>query len=437
MHAALVARPGSCIRRLGGTRAREMQFTRFLRNGSVTAGEMSRHAGEQTWRRVAGREVVAIQDTSELVLGGRRSRAAGYGPVGKGGALGGLLLHPVLAVEVGSEALLGLVSMQVWNRCGGGKRSTRRERTTDTKESQRWIDGMRQAGAVLSQAASITVLCDREGDMYELFAQRPADAHLVVRACQNRRIEQAAPQDAALLFALIDSQPEHGRVTVRVPAAPGRSARTAELAIRFVAARLRRPLHGADPTLPETLPITLVEVRETAPPADGSKPIHWRLLTTHAVTDLAQAQRVVELYRLRWIIEEFFSTLKKAGFDIEAADIGEPPAMINFVAAATVATVTIKQLVQARDGSTDQLLADAFEPDDQPILEAVSARLEGKTERQRNPHPKGSLAFAAWVIARLGGWTGYYGKPGPKVMRIGLAEFGAIKYGTTLRHHDV
>jgi hypothetical protein len=111
--------------------------------------------------------------------------------------------------------------------------------------------------------------------------------------------------------------------------------------------------------------------------------------------------------------------------------------MINFVAAATTAAVTIKQLVQARDGTTNQRLTDAFDPDDQPILEAVSAGLEGNTQRQRNPHPKGSLAFAAWVIARLGGWTGYYGKPGPKVMRIGIAEFRAIKYGTTLVRHDL
>ena len=76
-------------------------------------------------------------------------------------------------------------------------------------------------------------------------------------------------------------------------------------------------------------------------------------------------------------------------------------------------------------------------PADQPILEAVSARLEGKTAKQKNPHPKGSLAFAAWVIGRLGGWTGYYGKPGPLVMRRGLDDFQRIKYGTTLRLHDV
>lgn len=436
MHAALVARPGSCIRRLAGTRAREMQFTRLLRNESVTAAEMSRRAGALTAQRMAGREVVAIQDTSELVLGGRRARAAGYGAVGKGGVLGGLLVHPVLAVEAGTSALLGLVSMQVWNRADG-KVAPRRGRATAAKESQRWIDGNTQAGEVLAQAASITMVSDRESDFYEQFAQRPDNVHLIIRACQNRRIHlPASAPGTGLLFPFIDSLPEQGRFMVTIPAAPGRKARTAELAVRFAPVVLRKPLHGADPALPATVGLTLVDVRETSTPPDGG-PIHWRLLTTHPVATLAQARRIIDLYRLRWIIEEFFRALKTAGFDIEAADIGEPRAMINFVAAATIAAVTIKQLVQARDGNTDQRLTDAFDPDDQPILEVVSARLAGKTQRQRNPHTPGSLAFAAWVIARLGGWTGYYGKPGPRVMRRGLDDFRAIKYGTTLRLHDV
>src|SRR4029077_12197031 len=110
-----------------------------------------------------------------------------------------------------------------------------------------------------------------------------------------------------------------------------------------------------------------------------------------------------------------------------------PRAMINLVAAAAVAAVTVMQLVRARDGSTDEQLADAFVPADQPILEAVSARLEGKTAKQKNPHPKGSLAFAAWVIGRLGGWTGYYGKPAPQVMRRGLEDYKRNKFRHTLR----
>jgi hypothetical protein len=410
-----------------------MQFRRLLHNRSVTAAEISRHAGSLTGQRAAGRDIVVAQDTSELILGSRRARQQ-YGSVAKGNAAG-LLLHAALAVEAGTQALLGLVSMQVWNR-SRGELAPRRKRATAAKESQRWIESAERAGEVLATAASITVVSDRESDFYELFVQRPQNVELIVRACQNRRIA-GAEEDSGLLFTFIDAGAEQGRFVMTIPAAPGRRARNAEFAVRFAPVAVRRPLHGADPTLPETVSMTLVDVREVSEPEDGSTPVHWRLLTTHDVATLKDARRVIDFYRMRWTIEEFFRTLKTAGFDIEEADISDPQAMVNFVAAAAVAAVTIKQLVQARDGNTDQLLSDAFDPDDQPILEAVSARLEGKTERQRNPHQKGSLAFAAWVIARLGGWTGYYGKPGPKVMRIGLAEFRAIKYGTTLRLQNV
>lgn len=435
MHAALVARPGSCIRRLAGTRAREIQFTRFLRNGLVTASEMAAHAAERTAARAAGRDVVVIQDTSELALGGRRAKASGYGPVGKGGALRGLLLHAVLAVDAGTGGVLGLVEAKVWNR-KGGKVTDRRSRRTPHKESQRWLDGTKRAGEVLVAAAHITGVSDRESDIYEHFARRPDNVHLIVRACQNRKIETDDPDQINLLFSHVDGLPEQDRFEVKIPAAPGRKARTTELAIRFSRVVLCKPLHGAEADLPATIALTMVDVRETSTPQDG-KPIHWRLLTTDTVTNPGQARRIVDLYRMRWTIEEFFHTLKTAGFNIEAADIGDPQVMVKFVAAATVAAVTVMQLVKARDGTTDQGLADAFEPADQPILEALSTQLEGKTARQKNPHPKGSLAFAGWVVGRLGGWTGYYGKPGPRVMRQGLDDFQRIKYGTTLRLQNV
>jgi hypothetical protein len=435
LHAALVAQPCSCIRRLAGTRAREIQFTRFLRNGSVTASEMAAHAAERTAARVVERDVVVIQDTSELALGGRRAKANGYGPVGKGGALRGLLLHAVLAVDAGTGGVLGLVDAKVWNR-KGGKVTNRRSRKTRNKESQRWLDGTMRAGEVLAAASQITGVSDRESDIYEHFARRPNNVHLIVRACQNRTIETDDADPIKLLFDHVDSLPEQDRIEVKIPAAPGRKARTADIAVRFSRVVLCKPRHGAARDLPATIALTMVDVRETSVPQDG-KPVHWRLLTTHAVTNLGEARRIVDLYRMRWTIEEFFHTLKTAGFDIEAADIGDPQAMIKFVAAATVAAVTVMQLVKARDGTTGQSLADAFDPADQPILEAVSTQLEGKTERQKNPHPRGSLAFAGWVMGRLGGWTGYYGKPGPQVMRRGLDDFQRIKYGTTLRLQNV
>ena len=435
MHVALVARPCPCVRRLAGTRAREIQFTRFLRNHSVTAAEMACHAAEHTAARAAGRDVVVIQDTSELALGGRRAKANGYGPVGKGGALRGLLLHAVLAVDAGTGGVLGLVDAKVWNR-KGSKAKPRRGRKTPQKESQRWLDGTSRAGEVLAAANSITGVSDRESDIYEHFARRPSNVHLIVRACQNRQIETDREDPISLLFPHVDGLPEQGRLKVKIPAAPGRKARVAELAVRFSRVVLCKPLHGAAPDLPATIALTMVDVRETSKPEDG-KPVHWRLLTTHEVTSLGEARRIIDLYRMRWIIEEFFHTLKTAGFDIEAADIGDPQVMIKFVTAATVAAITVMQLVKARDGTTGQSLTDAFDPADQPILEAVSAQLEGKTAKQKNPHSRGSLAFAAWVIARLGGWTGYYGKPGPQVMRRGLDDFQRIKYGASLRLQHV
>lgn len=436
LHAALVARPGCCIRQLAQrNRAREVQFTRFLRNNSVTAEEIGGHAAKLTASRADGRNIVVVQDTSELALGGRLAKANGYGPIGKGGAARGLLLHAVLAVDADNGGVLGLLDAQVWNRTGG-KVKDRRSRTTKQKESQRWIDGTRRAGEVLAQAASVIAVSDRESDIYEHFVLRPQNVQLIVRAGQNRRIETDEEEQIDLLFSHVDGLPEQGRFTVDIPAGPGRKARGGELAVRFSPVVLRKPKNGAAADLPETVALAIVDVRDTSAPPVG-KPIHWRLLTTLPVTDLAEARRIVDRYRMRWVIEEYFHTHKTGGFDIEAADIGDPQAMIRFVAAVAVAAVTVMQLVKAREGTTGQSLLEAFEPADQPVLEAISNKLAGKTERQKNPHPNGSLAFAAWVIASLGGWDGYYGKPGPKTMRMGLEAFLRIKFGATLGLQDV
>jgi hypothetical protein len=205
--------------------------------------------------------------------------------------------------------------------------------------------------------------------------------HLIVRASQNRHIK-TPDGGAGSLFPFADSLPEQGRFIEAIPAAPGRKARLAELSIRFSAVEVCKPRHGAR-GLPGSIVITLVDVRETSRP-DDSEPIHWRPLTTHTVTNLEEARKVIDFYRLRWRIEEYFRTLKTAGFNIEEANISDPRAMTNFVAAVEIAGVTVMQLVQARD-ATAQSIADAFDPADQPLFEALAAKLEGKTARQKNP----------------------------------------------------
>jgi hypothetical protein len=414
-----------------------IRFSRFLRHPRVSVPALAVHAAAATAERVAGRRVLAIQDTSDLILGGPRARASGYGPVGKGGNLGGLCLHPVLAVDADTGALLGLVDLAIWNREGGQRVTARTKRAVAEKESQRWLTGAARTAERLSRAARVMVVADRESDIYAAFAARPASIDLLIRAAQDRRIVHG-PDEPDSVFALADALPEQGCLSLALPSIPGRSARTARLALRFAPLTLRRPRNAprneAEPT---SVGLFLVDARECVPPDDGAVPVHWTLLTSRPIETLEQAVDLLDAYSRRWIIEQLFRTLKTAGFDIEATDIATPAVMERFAAAATVASVTIMQMVQARDGHTDEPLEQAFAAEDRPLLEAVCTTLEGKTARQKNPHRRGSLAYATWVIARLGGWTGYYGKQGPQVLRRGLDSFRAIKLGAALRPPDV
>jgi hypothetical protein len=279
------------------------------------------------------------------------------------------------------------------------------------------------------------VAADRESDLYEAFALRPDGVELLVRAAQDRGLE-----DGGKLFAALDALPEAGRADLDLPARPGLKARTVQLAVRFTTLPLARPHRGLRQGLPDAVELQVVDVREVDP-KPGRPAVHWRLLTTHAVDDAAQAWAVVELYRRRWAIEQLFRTLKTRGFDIEGLRIEDAAARDRLVTATLIAAVAIQQLVHARDGGPGPLrpITDAFDPEDIPLLEAFCAKLEGKTERQKNPHPRGSLAYAAWVCARLGGWTGYYGKPGPVVMLEGWLEIQAAKRALTILgpNHDV
>ena len=154
-------------------------------------------------------------------------------------------------------------------------------------------------------------------------------------------------------------------------------------------------------------------------------------MTTHRIERFDQARWLTGLYRKRWVIEQLFRTIKTKGFDIERVSMAEAP-FEKLAATALVVGVSCLQLVQDRDGRAKRPLQDVFQSADQPALEALADQLQGNTEKQKNPHPKGSLAFAAWVCARLGGWTGYYGKPGPVVMLRGLYQFRAIQHGWSL-----
>ncbi len=105
---------------------------------------------------------------------------------------------------------------------------------------------------------------------------------------------------------------------------------------------------------------------------------------------------------------------------------------------ALIAAVRAMQMVIERDGGTGQPTADALDPADLPALARLSRSLEGRTEKLRNPHDPANLAWLCWIVARLGGWSGYtskgYKPPGPKTMHHGLLKLDAILIGWRLAY---
>ena len=296
-----------------------------------------------------------------------------------------------------------------------------------TRKASVWLTGSKVASELCEAgAARVSVVADRESDIYEVFALKPANVELLVRANHDRVLEEDER-----LFAHVGAQLETGRFSVELTAVPGRKARQALLSVRHCRVEVKRPANRPrSGSLPATVALHVVEAREVDTPP-GATLICWRLLTTHEVNDFATARWVCGLYCQHWTIEELFRILKTRGFDIERVGIAEGP-FEKLSIAAIIAAVSILQLVRERDGGSNCPLEDVFHPDEQAASEVACKQLEGKTARQKNPHPKGSLAYAAWVCARLGGWTGYYGKPGPIVMLRGLHTFRAIQLAWTM-----
>jgi hypothetical protein len=99
---------------------------------------------------------------------------------------------------------------------------------------------------LLTDAASVVVVGDRENDIYSCFARRPAGVDLIVRAAQDR----ALVEDASL-FASAAAWPELTQMLVKVaPRRVGDPGRIATVALRARPVTLKRPRNGFAKTCP-------------------------------------------------------------------------------------------------------------------------------------------------------------------------------------------
>jgi DDE family transposase len=406
-----------------GDWAANMAFWRFINNPRVTTDKLIEGWSLQTATAASGRHVLSIQDTSEIKFQTRPGHRRGLGKVGKGNARG-VLLHAMIAVDADSGVCLGLTGGEVWTR--KRKKIAHEKRALSDKESGRWVTTAAQGCEVLAAARMITVINDREGEFFAHWALTPGDnVHLLTRAMHDHALA-----DGRTLYKAVERARFCDEAVIDLPQRMDRRARQAHLSMRLGTVTIKRPQRPGVKDLPEGVEVSFVEVVERHPPK-GAEPIHWLLLTTHPIATTADAWRLVSWYKQRWIIEQLFRSLKSQGLRIEDSLLDSAEGLIKLVAIATRVACVVIQLVQARNGG-EQLPAEfVFTPDEIEALKAINKTLKGRTDLQKNHHRPNTMAWAAWIIAKLGGWTGYasHRPPGPITFHMGMARFQLLVYG--------
>jgi hypothetical protein len=420
---AEVVRQRSLVqRKVGGRRAGEIAMHRFLDEEAVTREEIVATVSDRTAQRCVGRRILVAQDTTEINFAGREEGRIGLGPAGDG-VSAGFLIHAAVAIDIEDEAVVGLAAAEIWTR--KGKVSDRKGRKYESRESARWQRATEMVSERFAEAQQLIVVSDREGDIYPYFANCPKGTELIIRAAQNRAL-----QEGGRLF----DEPSDWKVISRaridlVPRKPGEKPRTARLQFRAGRVALRRP-KTADKSVAPFVELSFVEVSEVGAPR-GVKPIKWRLITTLPVDTVEQVLEIVSLYRLRWRIEQVFRALKNDGLRLPDVQMQKASKLLKLAALGLAAAVRILQTVDARHGSRRS----ALDVTDQETIDAaacIGPSLEGGTERQKNPYPVASLAWLTWIIARLGGWNCYYKPPGPKTMAAGWTRLNEQARGIIL-----
>ncbi|MEW6498810.1 MAG: IS4 family transposase [Cyanobacteriota bacterium] len=425
------------IRQISRNRAEQVAYYRFLENQNVTVGELVQSLSDHCMLQVEGKHVLAISDTSEINLQSHvgRLKAENLGVVGNNTDVG-FYIHPTLILDAENGFPLGISTVQLWTR--DINHADKHERKyqklpIEQKESYKWLRSATDTQRCLSigSAKVVTHIADRESDLYEEFATVPnRDNHVLVRARIDRRLVGKTQS----LYTYLNQQPSEGTYTVNVPADSriGRTAREALLIVRRAVVRIQRPdkLNGQD--YPASVTLYAVEAVEVNPPL-GQEPIHWRLLTTHQVICLEQALCVIKWYTWRWRIEQLFATLKTAGLNLEATQLESIAAIQRLTVLALSVAVRILQLIQGRD-NPDLPATVAFSYEQQQCLSTLAPTLQGKTQLQQNPYPPQSLAWATWIIARLGGWSGYKSQKPPGITTLirGLEQFESTFFGWKL-----
>jgi hypothetical protein len=401
---------------------------RMLNNTKCGEKELSKALYNSCERNIHGQHLLCIQDTTQVDYFSHKGRIkdldANVGRIDN--ATFGYLCHPMLVIDADKNMPIGFCSVKLFNREWEKPIKSPiayKKLPIELKESFRWISSVTESRKNLPKEAIITVIADRESDIYEALCSIPREnTHLLIRSSSNRLICQ---DDMLLLDKMQSCVVEHC-YSIDIKGNKSRRSRVARINLRYATVDIKRPA-GTIGDYPDSVGMNCIHVQESPETVPvGEDPIEWRLYTTHRIETIEQAMQCVAWYQARWYIEELFRILKSDGLDIESSQLETGLALkrlMLFCLQAALQIMIIKIAYdQKREDSSAQI---AFTDKQIQFLKILQPTLEGKTDKQKNPFSINTLAWAAWIIAKLGKWGGYdsQGPPGYITMKNGLDIF--------------
>jgi hypothetical protein len=400
---------------MGDEAGREAAY-RFLSNRRVSLGRVIEpHVDATVARCRSAGKVLVVSDTTEFKFSTDREGLGFLGSEEKRGFLG----HFSIALTAdGSRTPLGVLGIETLTRSvRKGPRDHFARKKDPDRESLRWQRCALAASDKLKGVQAVHVM-DREADIYELlFALTKDGLGFIIRSSQNRLVE------GGKLFEQMDWAPMRFRREVKLSARsgkrppeskrshPAREGRSADLSVSACRMSVQKPTSAIDGGLPDAIEINVVRVLEVSPPS-GEDPVEWRLFTTEAIETQAQIEHIVDAYRARWVIEEYFKALK-TGCNYERSQLESFGTIENFLGiCAPVAWQLLLLRSTARD-APDEPATKVLSPKQINVLRLIA---------QKPLPPAPSVAHVMAAIAALGAHIKSNGPPGWQVLGRGFEQ---------------
>jgi hypothetical protein len=248
-------------------RAEAKAIYRMLGNEDLNREEILRAHREATIKRISNEKttVLAVQDTTSLNYT-THEKTLGLGYISD--KTRGVNIHTCLAVTT-DGLVLGILDQLSYSR-PQAKDDTRshdskKTRILEEKESYRWVKTLETSTASLPEGVKVISVCDREGDMYELFDAAFSGGHLfLVRVAQNRMTE-----DNQRILDMIQKEDCRGTIAITIPrdSRKGQKERQGVLRIRYGCYAIKRPAI-LNKELNDSLPVWVIHAKEEHPVED-------------------------------------------------------------------------------------------------------------------------------------------------------------------------